>query len=1256
MSLPSPHSSNQETELGLQTDRETRLPGSDDQPPPWKQGDRLNEFLLEQLLGQGTSGYVYRAFEARAGQRWALKLLRPNASDDLLRNKLGFRRMISVEHPNLVAVNRIHQLGPYVGLSMEEVPGETFGRARMTLQQMEPAQAYDRLLILLREFASGLAEMHRRGLIHRDMKPANMMVRSDGVAKIIDYGLVDLFELDEIQCTPRGYFFGTPRYIAPEVYWRQQYLPSGDIFGLGIVFLETLLSIQSNEDQPATELTRSKDNQSEDGQRISEAIDELPDSVPGIIRETCRQMLSRYPADRPTAIELSRLGRSQATAVALPAFDALVGRHREMEQIQSWAKGIFNGGVGRLHLSGPPGIGKSRLLKGAIEYIESKKWGQLFFARCSNREELPMQAMDQICDAIASRYLRGDREPLELDPVNVAILKAGFPVLSNVLKSRIDLVPHRTTRQSIDLLEALLRMAEQLRLVGPLFLVIDDSQWADLGSRNVLDRLSLEAGSAGLGIITVSRERDSHRIPAQLAIEIGPLKLADSVTLLSQAAARRKIALPFPAIRQLASAANGSPHRLRELANEFRPGGTLSGSGGWLDKTRLDPQAIDQLWQLRVDRLSADARRLLPYVATAGGRMSTEQLGKLSGLHETIDAAVSELVQQRLITDDATGGECIEIVNDRVAEQMVQSLGEQATRTAHHRWASLLARNDNSHLSAARIAGHFFASGHPGQAVSHAVIAAEDAERRVALYEAAKLYVRVASHVEGRERFNQLRNAARCFRDAAYPLDAADCYRNLAELSERRARIDYQLMAACLLFRGGRFNDVRVLVRELAAGLGLPKSKPAPASTLALLFRQLGWSLSGRRRLLARLTEHPDASPQQRNELNPQTKQQLEFCFSLIRPLFFLDHLYAVELSVFNFGLLIKRGNAKMRLRAAVDEAVFSCHDKGRKRSFGEARLASLKRIATRVGDPISSGDVAAGIAFSHALSGRWSQVPEQVQASVKFYQESSDRFGFEIAQTIWLELWANWQLGQWRQLHESSLALHADAAERNDGFQQLIASGGYAAAGWLVADQVDRLQRIQSAQANIDMQGKQLQWPMIFQWAGLTQRLLYEGRYVDAWDQWQWIKPKLRRLPFSTVQLARVMHLQLGVVIALHQLGRRYSEPLILRSGLLIDQLRREQTPYALVLANLYGGLLAQRISQIRPNPISSRKAIQLLTSARDRAAAEQLKQFQLAASDALDYLESGTSPGQLIRLMETEGIAIPTQFQRLFTVDFSH
>ena len=216
-----------ETNLRIQDDKETLRERSKASPSPWNEGDYLDGFLLEKKLGSGSSGVVFRALDITTERRCALKLLRSCSPDELLRNKLGFRRMMPIAHPNLLRVDRIYQLGSCIALSMEEVKGVTFAEAVKEYRKLEPVQAYRRLLSLLRDFSAGLDAMHSHELLHRDIKPDNLMVDESGRGRIIDYGLVESFGLNRTAGCGSNFLVGTPHFFPPEVICTQLYLPAG---------------------------------------------------------------------------------------------------------------------------------------------------------------------------------------------------------------------------------------------------------------------------------------------------------------------------------------------------------------------------------------------------------------------------------------------------------------------------------------------------------------------------------------------------------------------------------------------------------------------------------------------------------------------------------------------------------------------------------------------------------------------------------------------------------------------------------------------------------------------------------------------------------------------------------------------------------------------------------------------------------------------------------------------------------------------
>ncbi len=158
------HDPSKETNIPCQHEKETRGGSANHRPPPWKEGDQLNDFVLERLLGSGSSGFVYRVLDVRTNRRCAMKLLTHGSPDDLLRNKLGFRRMMSIEHPNLLRVDRIYQLGSHIALAMEEIEGCTLKEAIRGFQSMEPDEAYQRLLAVTSRLCIRLGQDARQRL------------------------------------------------------------------------------------------------------------------------------------------------------------------------------------------------------------------------------------------------------------------------------------------------------------------------------------------------------------------------------------------------------------------------------------------------------------------------------------------------------------------------------------------------------------------------------------------------------------------------------------------------------------------------------------------------------------------------------------------------------------------------------------------------------------------------------------------------------------------------------------------------------------------------------------------------------------------------------------------------------------------------------------------------------------------------------------------------------------------------------------
>jgi len=194
-----------------------------------------NRYEIIEELGKGGMGKVYKVMDNQIDEIVALKLLKPEvAADEMIierfRNELKFARKIS--HRN---VCRMHDLSEYEGtqyITMEYVPGEDLkGMIRM-MGHLSPGQATS----IGKQICKGLAEAHHLGVVHRDLKPRNIMIDKMGSAKIMDFGIARSLKARGI--TGTGMMIGTPEYMSPEQVEGEQVDARSDIYSFGVILYE----------------------------------------------------------------------------------------------------------------------------------------------------------------------------------------------------------------------------------------------------------------------------------------------------------------------------------------------------------------------------------------------------------------------------------------------------------------------------------------------------------------------------------------------------------------------------------------------------------------------------------------------------------------------------------------------------------------------------------------------------------------------------------------------------------------------------------------------------------------------------------------------------------------------------------------------------------------------------------------------------------------------------------------------------------
>ncbi len=244
-------------------------------------------------IGEGAMATVYLATQRSLERKVALKVMAaalaadPTFCERFLREG---RTLARLSHPNTVTIHDIGNVGELYYMAMEYLPNGTL-KERIAAG-LTPEQG----LVYVRQIASALGYAHAQGLVHRDVKPANILFRADGTAVLSDFGIAKSLD-DRTQFTQAGFAVGTPSYMSPEQARGQDLDGRADLYALGVVLYEILVGKlpYTGTDALSTALAH-----------LTEPLPELP-LQHGRYQEILRQLLAKDPAQRfPDAATLLR--------------------------------------------------------------------------------------------------------------------------------------------------------------------------------------------------------------------------------------------------------------------------------------------------------------------------------------------------------------------------------------------------------------------------------------------------------------------------------------------------------------------------------------------------------------------------------------------------------------------------------------------------------------------------------------------------------------------------------------------------------------------------------------------------------------------------------------------------------------------------------------------------------------------------------------------------------------------------------------
>ncbi len=618
-------------------------------------------YEVQSELGRGGMGVVYKARDLVLGRPVALKLLPaeytrdPDRLDRFLREA---RTASSLNHPHICT---IHALGEHEGrpfIVMELIDGQTLHQ--LGARRLGAAE----LARLFGQAAGALAAAHAAGVVHRDVKPENVMVRADGYVKVLDFGLARRLPAlasvapGAVRQTAPGAFVGTVAYMSPEQARGELADSASDVFALGIVLYELATGQHPFEaDGPFAMLQAIVSRRPVPPARLNP---ELPVNLAGLIES----MLQKDARLRPTAAEVeAALGARGAGPVqgTVPAAAprSSVGRGTERGALRAAFAEADAGRGTMLCIAGEPGIGKTTLVEDFLGELAARPGCLVARGHCSERlaaaeAYLPVfEALEELL-----RGAGGDAVARLMRVVAPAWYAQVAPPAAGAPAAACCETAPATSQQALK--REFCNFLREVARLGPLVLFFDDVHWADVSTVDLLAHLGRHW--EGLRVLVVLTYRPTelllgphpfHGVKLELQgrgacreVPLGFLSRDDIDSYLALAFPNHAFPADFAGLVHLRT--EGSPLFFTDLLSYLRERGVIAEDGGrWVLAREPDvgqelPETARSMIQRKLEQLGEDDRRLLAAASVQGSEFDSAVVAGALGLDA---AGVEERLQ-----------------------------------------------------------------------------------------------------------------------------------------------------------------------------------------------------------------------------------------------------------------------------------------------------------------------------------------------------------------------------------------------------------------------------------------------------------------------------------------------------------------------------------------------------------------------------------------------------------------------------------
>jgi predicted ATPase len=825
-------------------------------------GSTFADHVIRGVAGRGGMGVVYRAMHVALKREVALKVIAPQvASDDELRER--FRReceaAASIDHPNVIPIYHAGEEAELLYVTMRLVDGIDLGRLLALEERLEPVRAAG----LVAQVADALDAAHRRGIVHRDVKPANVLLEAQGEdehALLTDFGLTKGLH-DATRLTRTGRVVGTFDYTAPEQLDEAAVDARTDVYALGCVLFQVLTG-----SVPYPRSTTAAKMFAHFEAPIPSLLEAVPDA-PAPLADVVVRALAKDPGERfATAGEMGAAVLAAVAGRAAPArprpkpaaapaageedriplpptltveigHAPFVGRADVLERLRRRFAMARTGRRQFVLLGGEAGIGKTRLASELARRAHAEH-ATVLYGRSDAESLVPYQPFVSAIQQLMA-HRRTLELPAELEP-ELSELARFVPALRRQAPVR-DAVGEEPEAGRYRLFEAVTRLLGFVARDRAVVLVLDDLQWADAATALLLRHVLQDAEPVNVLLLGTFREDGQAcvdeladllaRMASDPAFERVSLRGLDSAETQALVAAQDERGITEGFVRGLLDRTEGNPLFITETLRSLEAGEELESA---LARSAV-PEGVKELIGRRLARLSETARLVLTVASVVGPEFRLELLEVLlDEPAERILSALEEVVAAGLVREVEEDVDRFLFAHGLVREALYERQSAARRVRLHYRIAEVLETlAPRLGVTPAEIAHHLFESRHldvDGKAIEYARQAAEEASASLAYEEAATDYRRALGALEAqpapdpRRRCDLLLALANVELRAGAATARETCAR-AAEIA-RREDLPEQLGWAALGFAGRHAQAVTVdpeaiaLLEEALAAIG----------------------------------------------------------------------------------------------------------------------------------------------------------------------------------------------------------------------------------------------------------------------------------------------------------------------------------------------------------------------------------------------------------------------------------------------------